>query len=83
MIVKAIINFNDLESNKHRAIGDTFECSKERAEYLLSKEAVEIVEMPKLKEVPKIENVEETIEKIKDSAKEEVKKSKKKTSKKK
>jgi uncharacterized protein YwqG len=69
--VKAIISFNDLEENKHRGIGEEFECSKARCDYLLKHMAIEIVEEIK-EEVPVIENVEEKIEEIKESAKEEV-----------
>lgn len=42
--VKALINFNDLEENKHRNIGDEFECSKIRCDYLLEHKAIEIIE---------------------------------------
>lgn len=42
--VKALINFNDLEENKHRVIGEVFECSKTRCDYLLEHKAIEIVE---------------------------------------
>ena len=42
--VKALINFNDLEAKKKRIKGDEFECSKQRADYLLEHKAVEIVE---------------------------------------
>jgi len=44
MKVRAIINFNDLEKNEHRVVGDEFECSKERANYLLEHKAIEIIE---------------------------------------
>lgn len=42
--VKAIISFNDLEENTHRKIGDVFEVSQRRKDYLLEHKAVEIVE---------------------------------------
>lgn len=42
--VRALISFNDLEENKHRNIGDEFECSKARCDYLLEHKAIEIVE---------------------------------------
>ena len=42
--VRTIINFNDLEENKSRKIGDVFECSKQRADYLLEHKAIEVVE---------------------------------------
>lgn len=42
--VKALINFNDLEENTHRNIGDVFECSKIRCDYLLEHNAVEVIE---------------------------------------
>lgn len=70
-------------------VGDIFECSEELAEYLMGANengdvVVKVIEIiPQEKEVKKIENVDEAIERIKDSAKEEVKtksKKKKKTS---
>ena len=42
--VRALINFNDMEENKKRAIGDEFECSKTRCDFLLEHKAIEIVE---------------------------------------
>ena len=42
--VKAIINFNDMEEDVQRKIGDEFECSKERYDFLLEHNAVEKVE---------------------------------------
>ena len=42
--VRALIKFNDLEENKERNIGDEFECSKMRCDYLLEHKAIEIVE---------------------------------------
>lgn len=50
--VKAIINFTDLEENKHRNIGDVFECCKERKDFLLEHKAIEVVE--EIKEKPEI-----------------------------
>lgn len=81
--VKALINFNDLEANKKRVVGEEFECSKARCDYLLEHKAIEIIEEIK-EEVPEVKNAEETMERIEESAKEEVKKTtkKKKTSKK-
>lgn len=54
--VKALINFNDLEANKRRVVGEEFECSKTRCDYLLEHKAIEIVE--------KIKRNEETNKKI-------------------
>lgn len=54
--VKALINFNDLEANKKRVVGEEFECSKIRCDYLLEHKAIEIVE--------KIKKSEETNKKI-------------------
>lgn len=48
MKVKAIINFNDLENNVHRNIGDIFDCTEKRANYLLEHNAVEVVEQEKI-----------------------------------
>lgn len=42
--VKALISFNDLEENKKRVVGEEFECSKVRCDYLLEHKAIEIVE---------------------------------------
>lgn len=42
--VKAIIKFTDLEENKQRQVGDVFMCTKERADYLVEHNGVEIVE---------------------------------------
>lgn len=42
--VKALINFSDMEENKKRNIGDEFECSKARCDFLLEHKAVEIIE---------------------------------------
>ena len=60
--VRAIINFNDLEENEQRKIGDEFECSKTRYEYLLEHNAVELIEEPKKEETKEAEEIEETIE---------------------
>jgi hypothetical protein len=59
MKVRAIISFNDLEENKHRNIGDEFECSKERADYLLKHNAIEIIEEPKEEKVEEEVKIEE------------------------
>lgn len=61
---------------------DVFECEKDLADYLLGENAykkpfVRIIEV--IPEVPKIENVEKAIERIEESAKEEVEKPKKST----
>ena len=60
--VKALINFKDLEKNVSRLVGDIFECSEERADFLLSKKAVEIVEEAKEDVFEKFE--EEVIENV-------------------
>lgn len=69
--VKALINFNDLEANKRRVIDEEFECSKARCDYLLEHNAIKIVEEIK-KEVSEVKDVEEAIERIEESAKDEV-----------
>ena len=89
--VKALINFNDLEANKKRSVGEEFKCLKARCDYLLEHNAIEVLEEVK-EEVPEVKNVEEAIERIEDSAQEEatnaylddkpIKPKKKKTSKK-
>lgn len=61
--VKAIINFNDLEEGQHRIAGKSeWECSKERADYLLEHKAVEIVKEVK-EEKDVFEKYEEEIAK--------------------
>lgn len=67
-------------------LGDVFECTREMGEYLtgnnhLKKIVVKLIEVAP--EVPEIKNVEETIDRIKESAKETVKEEKKTTKKKK
>ena len=54
--VKAIINFNDLEENIKRKVGDEFVVDIERAEYLVEHRAVEILE--KIKPEPKKATIE-------------------------
>lgn len=54
-------------------VGDTFECDKEMVDYLLgnnalNKTVVKVVEV----EIPEVKNVDESIERIEKSAKEEV-----------
>lgn len=44
MKVKAIIEFNDLQDKVKRIPGEIFECTKERANFLLEKKAIEIIE---------------------------------------
>lgn len=45
MKVRAIINFNDLKENIRREAGKSeWECSEERAKFLLDHKAVEIIE---------------------------------------
>lgn len=63
---------------------DTFECTKEMADYLTGGCGYELVKVIEIipEEVPVVENVEEKIEEIKESAKEEVKKATKKRKKK-
>jgi len=80
--VKALINFNDLEENKQRKIGEEFECSKTRCDYLLEHKAIEVLEEVK-EELPKV-NVEKVIESAKDDKEfvEPIKPKKKKSNKK-
>lgn len=42
--VKSRINFTDLEANKKRTIGEEFICHKERYEYLLKHNAIELIQ---------------------------------------
>lgn len=78
--VKAIMNFNDVEENTQRVKDKSvWECSKERADYLVENNAVVILEEPK----PVIEKsiVEKKVEVLEEKIAEE-KPSKKKSSKK-
>ena len=43
--VKALINFTDLEENTKRKTNDEWECSEERANFLVEHDAVEILEI--------------------------------------
>lgn len=95
-LVKAIKEFDDYEGAEikpenpktKRIVGAIFNCTKERYEYLKENNAVELVGIDEIKkEVPEIKNVDETIKRIEESAKETVAlqqkpKNKKKTSKK-
>lgn len=49
--VKAIINFNDLEANTHRNVGDIFEVNERRKEYLLEHNAIEVIEKDEIKTI--------------------------------
>lgn len=66
----------DVELKRHINFSEEFILENERAEYLKEHKAIEILGKVK-EEVPIIKNVDETVEKIKESAKEEVKKAKK------
>ena len=80
--VKKVINRKENEFGAK----DTFECTKDMADYLLGNNAfnktvvkvIEIIKEESKEEMPNIENVDKKIEKIKESVKEEVKKNKKK-----
>jgi hypothetical protein len=65
--VEAIMKFTDKEENVRRDMGDVFDCSKERYEYLKAKNAVKLLEITEEKkeeivEPEKKENIKETIE---------------------
>lgn len=81
--VRALINFNDMEKDIRRRVGEEFECSKARCDFLVDHKAVEIVE--EIKEEPKkafikVDSMAQVI--IEEPKIEEPKKKKKKTSKK-
>ena len=81
-IVKVLRYFKDLEEKKDRFIGDEFETTKERYEFLKSKDAVELV---KVIEEKKEKNEEEhffTKEETDELVEEIITKKKRKTSKK-
>lgn len=42
--VKTLINFKDLEEEVDRKVGDIFECSEERMEYLIKRKVIEVIE---------------------------------------
>ena len=66
MKVKALINFNDLEAKEKRIANESvWKCSKERAEFLLKHNAIEILEEEKKNELG---NPEGTRELLKDLA---------------
>ena len=48
-VVKVLRYFKDLEEKKDRFVGDEFETTKERYEFLKSKGAIELVKAPKRK----------------------------------
>ncbi len=48
-VVKVLRYFKDLEEKKDRFVGDEFETTKERYEYLKNKGAVELLKEPKEK----------------------------------
>lgn len=83
MKVKAIIRFNDLESNVERNVGDEFTCSKERAEFLKEHNAVEILGIiPEIEKDPIAKEIEiKAVKEVKEVK--EVKKDSKKRNKKK
>lgn len=49
MKVKAIVNIDDLQDKVFRPVGQVFECNKERTEYLLKNNAIEIIKEDKPK----------------------------------
>lgn len=81
--VKALINFDDVEAGEKRIANKSeWLCSAERYTFLKEHNAVELIEIIP-REVPTVENVDEAMQRIEESAKEEVKlEIKKKTSKK-
>ena len=99
--VRALINFDDVEMGRIKRIAHVseWECSKERADYLLEHKAIEIIEEPNfeikedvvgavataIKEQAKEDNkkVEEVVDELVEEFKEEPVKPKKKTTKKK
>ena len=82
-IVKAVINFNDVEEKTPEGL-DTpryaeksiWNCTKKRYLYLKEHNAV-ILMCIENQEIPKIENIDEALERIQESAKEEVKRTRK------
>lgn len=64
--VKATRNFNDGLENINRIAGDEFECTKERYEYLVSKNnAVELVHIIETEVKPIVEETIETMDEMK------------------
>ena len=62
MKVKVLYNFNDLEAKTNRVVGDVFECTEERAKFLIEKKAVEEVVEVKEENVKPLD--EEVVEKL-------------------
>lgn len=79
-VVKVLRYFKDLEEKKDRFIGDEFETTKERYEFLKSKGAVELLKEPKEKK--EIEEKQFFTEEEADELVEEIITKKKRTSKK-
>lgn len=71
MKVKVLYDFNDLTENVKRTTGEEFECSKERAEFLISRKAVEEV-VEEVKEEKEV--VEKQVEVLKEARKRKSKK---------
>lgn len=77
--VKAIIKFDDLEEKVKREIGDIFECSKIRADFLLEHNAVEILEdveeekiIDEAVEIKPTEEIEKTAKKEENASNEKI-----------
>lgn len=70
--LKSFEGIRDAERNVFPRENEEWICSKERADYLVANNVVKIVEIIE-EEIPKIENIEKAIEKVQESAKEEVK----------
>lgn len=70
-LVKALINFNDLEANKRRVVNEEFECSKTRCDYLLEHNAIKVIEeiKEKIPQVKKAENTKKEVKKEKKTKK--------------
>ena len=79
-VVKVLRYFKDLEEKKDRFVGDEFETTKERYEFLKSKGAIELVKAPKEKKeiIDEISFEEETDDLVDDIITEKKRKSSKK-----
>lgn len=76
--VEALIKFTDKEEDTKRNVGDQFEVTKERYEFLKKNNAVKLIEIVEEKEVA----LDETINEVVDEVVEEIVKKKRKKSKK-
>lgn len=74
--LKNLVRATGRNEEGHLYVGDTFECDEQMAKYLSGENKYNDVFIKVLEVVPEIKNVDEVIEKIQESAKEEIKQKK-------